>query len=528
MKISTVEQMRQLDREASSVYGIPGAILMEHAGHAVYTRICDVMGVRRRRFLVLCGTGNNGGDGLVVARKLHSAGAEVRVILAGDPALYSAESAQNFTMVVKAGLTHGMKPASAEVALALAWCDGVVDGLLGTGISRPVEGYYRELIEQVNVEHRRRALRVFAIDIPSGVNGDSGRVQGVAIEADHTVALGLPKLGNLLYPGAGLGGRLAVSSISFPQALQNGAQLRSCVNQPQRLPVRHPDGHKGTFGDALFVAGARGYYGAPTLAGLAHLRAGGGYARLATPASVVPVAAGIASELVFVPQQETAAGSLALANEGALLELAERVDIVVVGPGISLDEETQELARRLTATVRKPLIVDGDGLTAISWRPELLRQRCAPVVLTPHLGEMERLSGQGKEALRADPVGATRRLAAELNAIVVLKGAHSLIGLPDGTVHVNTSGNSGMASAGSGDVLTGTITAAFGLGLPLIEAVRTGVFLHGLAGDLGAERVGEDGMVARELVDSLPAALFCYREAFEEITGDYYGKLDRL
>lgn len=512
MQVGSVEAMRAMDRTAIDEYGIPEIVLMENAGTAAFRILAQQWPPAGRRWLVLCGVGNNGGDGLVVARHLHSTGCHVTALVLGDPARYGAASAANLAMVQGLGIDCRVIDEIAPVLDGIATCDGIVDGLLGTGIARPVAGLYAAVIDAVNAAGKL----VLALDIPSGIHGDTGQVMGTAVRANHTVTFGLPKSGNLLYPGYAHGGRLWVSHISFPPRLYQSDSLDMAINDPVDLPPRAVDGHKGSFGDVLVVAGAAAYYGAPYFAALAVLRAGGGYVRLAAPERVVPVVASRAAELVYVPQAETAGGSLALENLPRLVELAARRDFVVAGPGTSLDEETQELLRRLVVATPTPLLLDGDGLTAIAGDTTILRRRCGPTVLTPHLGELARLTGLTTDAIRRDRVAALRQAAAAMQAVIVMKGAHSLIGYPDGRVSINLSGNAGMATAGSGDVLTGTMAAMAGLGLGFDEAVRMGVFMHGLAGDLAAEQVGEDGMTAQTILDQLPQAVRVCRRGDED------------
>jgi hydroxyethylthiazole kinase-like uncharacterized protein yjeF len=515
--------MRELDRLAISQHRVPGEILMEQAGHDTYAVIRQSLGqLSDRKIVVFCGVGNNGGDGLVIARKLHSRGADVRVFIFGDLSRQSADSRLNRDMLTGCGVAWQSDPDDEMLRGALDGCYAVVDALLGTGIDREVSGRYRELIERINAQR----APVFAVDIPSGVNGDSGAIMGVAVRASHTVTYGLPKQGNLLFPGAGQGGTLHVTHISFPPELQRIEALQAELLVPAALPPRPPTGHKGSFGDVLFIAGAAGYYGAPALAAMAFLRAGGGYSRLAAPKHVIDVVATSAREVVFHPQAETVDGSLCAAAQSALLELCERVDMVVLGPGLSLQHKTQRLVSELIAAIEKPLLIDGDGLTVLaSDLRSLLEARKAPTVLTPHLGEMARLTGKDKAALSKDPVTAARELAVQGNAHVVLKGARSLVASPDGMVAINLSGNAGMATAGSGDVLCGTISAMVGQGLLLHEAVRAGVFMHGFAGDLAAAELGQDGMVARDLLELLPRAMKTYREQRAQLLTDYYGVL---
>ncbi len=518
MKISTVEQMRAMDQAAIRTYGIDEALLMENAGGAAARVWLHEMDGSSRNVLILCGGGNNGGDGLVVARHLHAAGASVRVRVYGNPERYAGAAKLNWSIAQNLGIDISVLGEIGGLGEDLAWAGGVVDALLGTGITREVAGLYAEVIERVN----RSGLPVLSIDIPSGVNGDTGRVLGTAVQADCTVTFGLPKIGNLLYPGYELGGKLFVSHISFPPVLTVDEALQIEVNAPPALPKRNPAGHKGSFGQALFIAGAANYYGAPYYAAMSFLKAGGGYARLATPRSLAPVLASNGGEIVYLPQRETEVSSLAQSNQADLLDITTKMDFVVMGPGLSLHEETQQLVRELAARIDKPLLIDGDGLTAVHQEPDCLRQRSAPTILTPHMGEMARLTGRSVPGIEAEPVTTLRAVCRDLKALVVMKGAHSLVGYPDGRVYVNLSGNSGMATAGSGDVLTGSIAAMAGLGLPVEEAVRMGVFVHGLAGDLAAASIGEDGMTASDVLAYLPEAVRLLRTP-EGLPAGYLG-----
>jgi len=503
MKIATVAQMRAMDQSAIEDFGIPETILMENAGLAAYRVLRDRFPLVGRRILVLCGSGNNGGDGLVVARKILSDGGQPQVLLLGDPTRYRGASAVNWEIIQRLGIEVISYSTTAIVEDLLSACDLIVDGILGTGLSKPVKGHYAEVIERVNASDRP----VISLDIPSGIHGDTGQVMGTAVHADLTVAFGLPKIGNILYPGYQYGGTLVISHIAFPPELTRAAHLTVALNHPARIPDRSPWGHKGTFGDTLFIAGAAGYFGAPYLAGMAFLKAGGGYARLAAPAAIVPTLAARGPEIVFLPQAETDTGSLALGNHDQLVAAARSRDMVVIGPGLSLNEETARLVRGLAETLTVPLLIDGDGLAAICQSPDILRNRSADTVLTPHPGEMTRLTGLSLEALQNDPVGILQKTAAQFQAIIVLKGAHSLIGFPDQRVVVNMTGNHAMATAGSGDVLTGAIAAMVGSGLPLDMAVCKGMALHGTAGDIAAEIIGADGVTASDILAYLPEAV---------------------
>ena len=518
MKVARVDEMKDMDKRAAEDFGISQELLMENAGQAVYFAILQELGVENGKFVVFCGGGNNGGDGLVVARMIHSNGGEVKVFLLDDEAKFKGAAKKNFEIASRLPIEICRISSADSVVPELFDCDAVVDAIFGTGLVRKVSGLYREVIQLINESQSM----VFSVDIPSGINGDTGEVMGVAVEADYTVTFGLPKLGNILYPGYEHCGELYVSHISFPPALYDSEAIKVAINSPLELPARARDTHKGSYGKALFIAGSSSYLGAPYFSALSFLKAGGGLSYLATPKSISPFLGSKGSEIVFLPQKETASGSIALENAGKLLEFSEGVDMVVLGPGLSLARQTQELVRKLAPEIRKPLLIDGDGITAIAGDLAKIRNRKAPTILTPHLGEMSRITGMEIDDINRKKIDVLQRTAGELNAIIILKGAHSLIGHPDGKVFVNVSGNSGMATAGSGDVLTGTIAAMYGLELTLEDAVRMGVFMHGFSGDIAAVDKGEDGMTAQDILGCLPEAMKLCRDNFAEISENLY------
>ena len=521
MKVATVAQMRALDRRAVEEFGIPPEILMENAGDAAYSVIARELGVQGKRFILFCGTGNNGGDGFVVGRKLHSAGGHVVVFLLGRSEELKGPAKTNFDMLSRTPVEVYSIESPDTTQGAIYRSDAIVDAIFGTGLTREVEGAYSNVIRSINDS----AKKVFSLDIPSGVNGDSGQVMGMGVRADCTITFGLPKIGNLLYPGNELCGRLYVSPISFPPSLYNTNSIAVEISDPLELPRRDKNTHKGSYGKALFVAGSSKYMGAPYFSALSFLKAGGGLSYLAAPTSVTPFLANKGSEVVLIPQQETESGSIAFQNRDELLDFAQNMSMVVIGPGLSLDDETQELVRELAKTTGRPLLIDGDGITAVAADLDAISRRKAETVLTPHNGEMARIAGIEIAEIQSNKIDILRRAAKDLNATIVLKGPHSLVGYPDGRVSINTSGNPGMATAGSGDVLTGTIAAMHGLGLSVSDAVRTAVFIHGLAGDLAAKDRGEDGMTAQDILDYLPYALKHYREDIASISQNLYGSI---
>jgi len=522
LKISTVQQMQQLDKTAIEMYTIKNEILMENAGRAAFTVLKDHFQIKRRHFVIVCGIGNNGGDGLVVARHIHSAGGFCSIVFLDDPEKFKGAAKYHYGIARKLDLF--MKQIDNEDEFEDILYNGhvVVDALFGTGLSRNVEGLYADIIGSINM----LGLPVLSLDIPSGINGNTGQFMGNAIEADLTVTFGLPKLGNLLYPGFECGGEHYVSHISFPPELHETNDITVELNLPGRLKKRWESGHKGYFGDVLFIAGAAGYLGAPYFAARSFLKAGGGYSRLATPASIIPALGSRGSEIVFLPQKETSSGSIAQENFAALLEIANERRAVVIGPGLSLNPETQNLICDLVGSIERPLVIDGDGLTAICNKRDIVKDRNVQIILTPHIAEMARLTGISITDIENDKVNILRETAESWNSTIILKGPHSLIGLPDGQVFINLSGNSGLATAGSGDVLAGVLAAMLAHPFSHADAVQTAVFLHGFAGDLCAEEIGEDGMTARDIMNYLPKAMRLYRDDYDDIFLNNYGKME--
>jgi NAD(P)H-hydrate epimerase len=520
INVSTVAEKKNLERRAAEQFGLTPELLMENAGRAAYQAISQHVGIKNKRFLVFCGTNSTGGSGLALARHIYSSEEHVKVFVFDDPANFSDGAKFHLDLISRLPIEIKQVQSLQTIQTSVYHSDIMIDALLGPEVSQPVEGLYWDAIELF----KKSSKTIISLNIPSGVNGDTGQVMATAVKAEQTIIFGLPTCGALLFPGYELGGNLSLSYLSLPPEIYDDDALKIAINDSPALPPREIIGHKGTFGDVLFIAGAANYFGAPYFAALSFMKAGGGYSRLAAPKSITPFIANKGSEIVFLPQQETASGSLALANKSALLEWAEKVDMVVLGPGLSLNEETQQLVRELTQAIPVPLLIDGDGLTAIAQDSSILNTRTAETILTPHLGEMARITGRSVHDINADKIGIVQQTAKDLHTVIVLKGAHSLIGYPDGRVFINMSGNSGMATAGSGDVLTGTIAAMSGLGLPIPEAVRKGVFIHGLAGDLAAADKGEDGITAQDILEYLSRAVKCDREGLpEELCRRYAG-----
>jgi len=518
MKISRVNEMRNLDRMATEEYNIPPEILMENAGQASYYTILKEVGIKNKYFVVFCGVGNNGGDGLAVARKIYSSGGKVTVFILGDRSRFKGAAKQNFDIVDKIQIEVFDLQDISMAGNVIQSADVIIDAIFGTGLDREVKGIHKDAIAIINVSQKT----VFSLDIPSGVHGDTGQVMGTAVKADYTITFGLPKAGNLLYPGFELCGKLYVTHISFPPVLQNTDELKIAVNDPKPISARRKDSHKGNYGKTLFIAGSSNYLGAPYFAALSFLKAGGGLSFLATPGNISAFIGNKGSEIVFVPQKNTVSGSISLESKQQLLQFSEKADMVVIGPGLSLNEETQTLVKELCSEIKKPLLIDGDGIIAVANDLDCIVKRNAPTILTPHAGEMAAITKLKTDDIQKNKINVLQDTCQKLNATIVLKAAHSLIGYPDKRVFINLSGNHGMAGAGSGDVLPGVIAAMAGLGLSIDDAVRMGVFMHGFAGDLAAKEKGEDGLIASDIMEQLPAAMKAFREKFRSSTEKFY------
>ncbi len=507
MKLATVAEMRELDRRTIEEFGIPGIVLMENAGRAAASAIVHEWGpVKGRRYVIFCGKGNNGGDGLVIARRLHNMGANVSARLFSDN--MKGDAGINLNASRKMGIdTTPVSPDLSEESALVAHADAVIDAIFGTGLSNEIGEPYARVINMIN----SRARRVASIDIPSGVNSDDGRIMGNAVHADMTVTFGLPKRGLYLYPGAQAAGRIKTVEIGIPKAAIDeaaiGANLLTASHVRGLLPKREPDSHKGTYGHLLIVAGSAGKTGAAVLAAHAALRSGTGLVTLAVPESLNDIFEEKLTEEMTVPLPETDERSLSYAALDGLLELLEGKTAVAIGPGISRNADTARLIRDLLPKLNIPAVLDADALNILSEDETPLDGMTVPVILTPHPGEAGRLIGVPAVDVQMDRPGSATSLAKAHNCTVVLKGARTLVASPDGSFYVNPTGNPGMATAGTGDVLAGVISSFLAQGLQARDAALLGVYAHGLAGDKAIGGKGYAGLIAGDLIEALPQAI---------------------
>lgn len=511
--VINVEEMRALEQNAIRGIGIPEEVLMERAAFAVWQEL-EKRTTREDPILFLCGTGNNGGDGLAAARMAYLGGRNVSVAIVSKDKV-RVFALKDFTeggkirpeTVKKEELTsHCSAGFAGQLTILSKICDFVgkdrdfgeytivVDAVFGIGLSRPITGTYRECIQKIQQEKRRRKLGVISVDIPSGIHADTGAVMGIALEADLTVTFGWEKIGLLLYPGAQYAGEIVTADIGIPPepaCLTENTVLRMEPADIRLLSGRKPDTHKGDYGKVAVIAGSKGMCGAAILAGKAACRAGAGItAVVSAEENRIPIQTAL-PEAIFTPRSRAE-------------ERIAWADCLAVGPGLGTDAEAEGLVRLALAS-GKPVVADADALNCISRAADLYGMLHDQVILTPHVGEMARLSGFSVAEIRENPVEIADGFAEQYGCICVLKGARTFISGGKAFRRIHTGGNAGMAAGGSGDVLTGIIAGLLGTERDAKTAAAFGVLVHGLAGDQAKEKFGERSMTAADMLDGIPA-----------------------
>ncbi|TGU70881.1 NAD(P)H-hydrate dehydratase [Geomonas terrae] len=507
MKVVSGQVMQLMDKRAIGEFGIPGLDLMERAGRGCADAIVETFGAGTgKRAVIVAGKGNNGGDGFVVSRLLSERGWDAPVLLLAAPEAIAGDAAANLARL-SSGVVKSVPQGIAGERELFEGATVIVDALLGTGMKSEVSGIYGEAIDAINAA----GVPVIAVDIPSGVDSATGKVLGRAVRADLTVTFALPKLGNILNPGAELCGRLVVADIGMPDAVVAEAEGVEFTDLPSAALLFRPrpaTAHKGTGGHTLVVAGSTGKTGAAAMAANSALRAGAGLVTLAVPALLHPILEAKTTEAMTIPLGPGAKGYL---QAGALPEIAAAAavrDVVALGPGLGTAPSTVYLVHSLLAALRQPIVLDADALNAVAPDPSILLKRKGLItVLTPHPGEMARLINGSVPEVEEDRIGCARDFATRYQVHLILKGARSIIAAPDGRIAVNGSGNPGMASGGMGDVLTGVVAALIGQGYDPFTACRLGAFVHGFAADLLLETRGSQGMCATDVQEALPAAM---------------------
>ncbi len=513
MKVITVEQMKELDRRSTSEHDIPSEVLMENAGTKV-ARVAERMIDRftlKEKALLFAGKGKNGGDAFVAARVLIEDSIQATTVLLCDEDDIKGDAKLNLDRLldVNGHVIRVTKEEELDYILGdLYGTDLIVDGILGTGMKRPIEGYLASVIKMINESGKM----VISIDVPSGLNGDTGHAPGACVEADETLAMGLPKKGLLAAEGLNYAGHIRIGKIGIPDPLLNGVKTDIHLLMSKDLHGIFPRRrkrltHKGDYGKVLVLAGSVGHTGAASLAASAALRGGSGLVTAAIPKSLNDVLEQKVTEVITFPLPETKERTLSLQALKPLLELEKQCDVWVIGPGLSTNEEVEKCILQLLPKLTKPAILDADALNIVSKNKAVLKKVKVPLILTPHSAEMGRLVGQSTAAVEKNRWELAQKFAKTHKVTVVLKGAGTVIASQEGEVFINTTGNPGMATAGSGDILAGLIGSFLGQGLTPLNAAKLAVVLHGEAGDLAVEEVGEPSLMAGDLLWSLPRAI---------------------
>lgn len=508
--------MNQIDRISIEQFGIPGIVLMENAASCVVNEISSFIGqLPGKRVIVLAGKGNNGGDAFAVARKLFNKGAEIRLFVTAKKEEITGDAAINISIVEKIDIEYVEIISEEQLDLlkdSLNHGDLVVDGLLGTGLKGNVTGIVAKIIDLVNFSR----LPVIAIDIPSGINGETGKVMGVAVKAHRTVTFGLPKPGLLIHPGCEYTGKLVTADIGIPRKVVDSMNIKlntieeSLVSKI--LPLRLPDTNKGNYGRIFVIGGSNGMTGAGGLTAASALRAGAGLVYLGLPSLIANKYNPPLLEIITIPIEDNKSGYFTKDGIPTVVKQMENMTVTVIGPGLSTKGDAVELLDAIAEHAKMPIIIDADGLNALALNLNILKKLKVPTVITPHPGEMSRLTGISVQEVQNNRIDITRDFAAKWKVITVLKGSRTIVALPDGEAYINLTGNPGMATAGSGDVLTGIIAGLIGQGIKPEEAAIAGVYLHGFAGDRVADVKGIYGLIASDIINELPYAIKAVKE----------------
>jgi len=534
MKLVSSEQMRNIDKKTIEGAKIPGLELMEKAGRGSAEVALKMLGknAQDKKVVIFCGRGNNGGDGFVVGRYLFEWGAEVIFYLLGEKEKIMGDAEINLKKAIKMGLPIKEVLNIDDLPKKIE-ADLIVDAIFGTGFKGEIIGLDAEAINSINGSRVQRfnGLEVLSIDVPSGLNADTGEISNVCVKADRTATMGLPKIGHFFHPGKDYSGEVTVIDIGVPQEIIDEKKINLNVITKEEvkelLPERPGDAYKGNCGRVVLIAGSTGLTGAAALASLSCLRVGAGMAILGIPKSLNEIMEIKLTEVMTKPLPDVRKkGALALRGLGEIMQILKWGDCVALGPGLGQHFETVELVKRLVIKIELPMVIDADGLNAIAKDSTILNQAKAPLILTPHIGELSRLINVPIEEIAKDRIRYALESAKRFNCVMVFKGAPTIVAEPKGEAFVNSTGNAGMATAGSGDVLTGIIVGLLAQMLfdekrkdednkmnIMLDAATCGVFIHGLAGDLAKEEKGEMGMIAGDIMEKIPEALLSTDEA---------------
>ena len=508
MYLVTASEMQQMDRKTIKSFGLPGKVLMENAGRGATGIFLKAFGdLSTQKVGIMAGRGNNGGDGFVMARYLAQKGIRVTVFLLSRPAMIKGDAAGNFKLLAPLGIPVYELPdrdSFSRRKTALRSQDVWIDAIFGTGLNSDVKGYYKQVIDTIN----RSNKPVFSVDVPSGLNTDTGQPCGACIRAHTTATFAFAKTGHLLYPGATYSGKLEIVDIGIPPHIVEEVQPLQYLLTPEYvsgcLKIRPPEAHKGNTGHLLVIAGSPGKTGAAAMSAMSALRSGAGLVTLGIPRSLNPILETQVLEAMTCPLPETPEGMLAASSLDPIMNLLADKKCLAIGPGLGLAEDSQKLVHRIIPECRVPVVIDADGLNSLVGKTKLLKKSKCPLVLTPHPGEMARLMDTTVSQVQKDRIKCSREFARTYNVHIILKGARTVIAHPDGKVFVNPTGNPGMASGGMGDVLTGIVAGLIAQGYSPRTSTHVATYLHGAAADAQVNARGPIGYIASDVMNDLP------------------------
>jgi len=511
MYLVTASEIQQMDRQTIESFGIPGRVLMENAGRGATRVLFDQFDdIIKKNIGVLAGRGNNGGDGFVIARYLAQKGSGVTVYLLAESARVKGDAAANLKLLAPLNVPVVEMP---DEQSFLAHKAGMlheeiwIDALLGTGLKSDVKGYFKKIIEFINALGKP----VFSVDIPSGLNSDTGQVCGACIRAQATATFAFAKTGHILFPGAEYTGHLEIIDIGIPDHIAKNIRPKQHLLTPERIrsafKPRNPDAHKGTTGHVLVVSGSVGKTGAAAMTAMSAMRAGAGLVTLAIPEILNPVLETQVLEAMTCPLPETENGIIGESSFNKIMDLLSGKRCLAIGPGLGEAAETKKLVHRIIKESPVTIVLDADGLNNIAGSTEILKEAKAPLILTPHPGEMARLMDSTADLVQKNRITCARKFAEKFNVHIILKGTKTIIAHPEGNIFINPTGNPGMASGGMGDVLTGIIAGLVAQGFSPESAAHAGVYLHGAAADMLAEKIGPFGYLSTEVMNAIPGQI---------------------
>jgi NAD(P)H-hydrate epimerase len=503
--------MKEIDRKTICETGIPGIVLIENAAIKTVQQIEESnISIKNAKVVVICGKGNNGGDGLAISRHLYNRGAHITVIILCDRICITGDALTNLMILENMGIEilYIDKDANLQdIKNIISLSELIIDAIFGIGIKGEITGIISDLIQHINTV----SGYVVSIDIPSGLNGDTGQICGVCIKADETITFAFPKVGAIIHPGAEYVGKLSVVDISIPYSIVKQENIKLDLIEKEYIeeliPLRKSDSNKGDYGKILVVAGSIGMTGAAVLTSHTAMKSGSGLVTTAVPARINDILENKMTEVMTLPLQDNNKGVLKKESINQILEAMSGGDVLVFGPGLSTKGDIIEVLNAIVQESRIPLVIDADGINALALNINILKKRNSPIIITPHPGEMARLAQIDIEGIKKNRIGIAINFAQKWGITVVLKGSRTIIADSQGYVYINPTGNPGMATAGSGDVLTGLIASFIGQGLNEKEAAIIGTYIHGLAGDKAVKRNGIHGIIASDIIEEIPFIL---------------------